>query len=315
MCSNDIITVLFRIEHLRGVKMAKTRIKPGKRQRVERYKTSLFIAPSFIGVAIFFILPFFVVAYYSLIDNPINQEFVGILNFNNLLNNPIFRMAAKNTAIFALVAVPLAVVIPLFFAMMLMRKLPMGSWFKTVLISPLMVPTASVVLIWEVLFHYEGTVNSFLVAFGIDRIDFFKSDWSLLVIVCLFLWKNIGYNMILFMAALASIPKDITEACMLDGAGPVRVFFKIKMPYIFSTVLFVTILSLINSFKIFREVYLMTGNYPYERLYTLQHFMNNTFASLDYQKLSAAAMLMCAAMVIIIGVLFIIDGKVGEDIE
>jgi multiple sugar transport system permease protein len=295
--------------------MTKNRLKKNKQQRRDRFKTSLFIAPSFIGAAVFFILPFFVVAYYSVIDNPISREFVGLANFENLLRNPIFRMAAKNTALFSAIAVPLAVVIPLLFAILLMRKIPLGSFFKTVLISPLMVPTASVVLIWEVLFHYEGTVNNFLVDFGIDRIDFFKSDWSLLVIVCLFLWKNIGYNMILFMAALASIPKDVTEASMLDGAGAFRTFFKIKLPYIFSSILFVTILSLISSFKIFREVYLMTGNYPYEKLYTLQHFMNNTFSSLDYQKLSAAAIIMCVVMVVIIGTLFIIDDKVGRDIE
>ena len=187
--------------------------------------------------------------------------------------------------------------------------------FKTILISPLMVPTASVVLIWEVLFHYDGTVNHFLSAFGIDKIDFFKSKYAVVIIVCLFLWKNIGYNMILFMAALANIPKDITEACMLDGAGPVRVFYRIKLPYISSTILFVTILSLINSFKIFREVYLMTGNYPYDTLYMLQHFMNNTFKNLDYQKLSAAAILMCAVMIVLIGVLFLIEDKVGRDVE
>ncbi len=295
--------------------MAKERLKKDRRLQRERYKTSLFILPSFLGAAVFYILPFFVVGYYAIIDNIFSREFVGIMNFANLLRNSIFRMAAKNTAIFSAIAVPLAVIVPLLFAILLMRKLPMGSWFKTVLISPLMVPTASVVLIWEVLFHYEGTVNNFLVTFGIDRIDFFKSDWSLLVIVCLFLWKNIGYNMILFMAALAAIPKDITEACMLDGAGPVRVFFRIKLPYIFSTVLFVTILSLINSFKIFREVYLMTGNYPYEKLYTLQHFMNNTFTNLDYQKLSAAAILMCIVMVVIIGILFLVENRVGRDIE
>ena len=260
-------------------------------------------------------MPFFVVGYYALIDNPISREFVGLQNFINLFGNMAFRTAAKNTAVFAAVAVPLAVVLPLCFALMLMRKLPLGSLFKTVLISPLMVPTASVVLIWQVLFHYNGTVNAFLERFGIDKIDFFKSDYCLIIIVLLFLWKNIGYNMILFMSALAAIPGDITEACMLDGAGPMRVFFKIKLPDISSTILFVTILSLISSFKIFREVYLMTGRYPYERLYMLQHFMNNTFESLDYQKLSAAAIIMCAVMIVLIGALFIIDDKLGRDIE
>ena len=291
------------------------KIRHDKRERIDRFKTSFFIAPSFIGAAIFFILPFFVVGYYALIDNPISREFVGLQNFINLFGNMAFRTAAKNTAVFAAVAVPLAVVLPLCFALMLMRKLPLGSLFKTVLISPLMVPTASVVLIWQVLFHYNGTVNAFLERFGIDKIDFFKSDYCLIIIVLLFLWKNIGYNMILFMSALAAIPGDITEACMLDGAGPMRVFFKIKLPYISSTVLFVTILSLISSFKIFREVYLMTGRYPYERLYMLQHFMNNKFKSLDYQTLSAAAILMSLVMVVIIGLLFAVENHFGKDVE
>ena len=198
---------------------------------------------------------------------------------------------------------------------MLEARIPLKSEFRTFFLSPMMVPIASIILIWQVLFHYNGTVNAFLERFGVDKIDFFKSDYCLIIIVLLFLWKNIGYNMILFMSALAAIPGDITEACMLDGAGPVRVFFRIKLPYISSTVLFVTILSLISSFKIFREVYLMTGRYPYERLYMLQHFMNNTFESLDYQKLSAAAIIMCAVMVVLIGALFIIDDKLGRDIE
>ena len=291
------------------------KIRHDKRERIDRFKTSFFIAPSFIGAAIFFILPFFVVGYYALIDNPISREFVGFQNFINLFGNTAFRTAAKNTAVFAAVAVPLAVVVPLCFALMLMRKLPLGSLFKTVLISPLMVPTASVVLIWQVLFHYNGTVNAFLERFGIDKIDFFKSDYCLIIIVLLFLWKNIGYNMILFMSALAAIPGDITEACMLDGAGPVRVFFKIKLPYISSTVLFVTILSLISSFKIFREVYLLTGDYPYDGLYMLQHFMNNMFNHLDYQRLSAAAVFLAIVIVLLIALLFLIENHFGKDVE
>ena len=191
----------------------------------------------------------------------------------------------------------------------------MKSLFRTILISPLMVPIASVVLIWEVLFHNNGVVNEWLLAWGGTAIDWFKSDFSQLTIVLLYLWKNVGYNMILFMAALAGVPKEITEAAALDGAGALRTFFRIKVPYLSSTILFVTILSVINSFKVFREVYLLTGDYPYDSLYLLQHFMNNMFKSLDYQKLSSAAILMGIVMIIIIGILFLIDRKLGKDIE
>ena len=102
---------------------------------------------------------------------------------------------------------------------------------------------------------------------------------------------------------------------MLEGAGPVRQFFSIKLRYISPTVLFVTILSLINSFKIFREVYLLTGNYPYDSLYLLQHYMNNMFRNLNYQRLSTAALLMAAVMAVVIGLLFLVDNKLGKDVE
>ena len=281
----------------------------------EMRTTRWFLLPSLIGVAVFFVLPFFVVIYYSLVDNPVTANFVGLDNFIQILRNTAFRRASANTATFSAISVPLAVVLPLLFAILLMQKLPLKSFFRTVLISPYMVPIASVVLIWEVLFHHNGMVNEWITALGGEAIDWFKSDYSQLTIVLLYLWKNIGYNMILFMAALAGIPKDILEAAQLDGAGAMRTFFRIKLPYLSSTILFVTILSLINSFKVFREVYLLTGEYPYDKLYMLQHFMNNTFVSLDYQKLSSAAILMSLVMVILIGLLFLGDAKLGKDIE
>ena len=120
--------------------------------------------------------------------------------------------------------------------------------------------------------------------------------------------------MILFMAALASIPKDILEVARLESATPLQTFFYIKARYLSSTVMFVTIMSLISSFKVFREVYLLTGNYPYDSIYTLQHFMNNTFRSLDYQKLSAAAIIMSLIMIVIIGLLFVVENYYGKDL-
>ncbi|MEG1661510.1 MAG: sugar ABC transporter permease, partial [Clostridiales bacterium] len=170
-------------------------------------------------------------------------------------------------------------------------------------------------LIWQVLFHYNGAVNDFMALFGVDKIDWLKSQYDQVVVIILFLWKNLGYNMILFMAALSNIPRDLLEVADVEGASPLFKFLHIKLRFLSPTILFVTILSLINSFKVFREVYLLTGNYPYEGLYMLQHFMNNTFSSLDYQKLSAAALLMAVAMVVIIGILFIVEGYFGKDVE
>ena len=102
---------------------------------------------------------------------------------------------------------------------------------------------------------------------------------------------------------------------MLEGAGPVRRFFAIKLRYLSSSIIFVALLSLINTFKVFREVYLLTGDYPVNKMYMLQHFMNNTFVDLNYQKLSSAAILMSAVMIVIIGIMLIVDDKLGGGLE
>lgn len=264
---------------------------------------------------IFYILPFFVIIYHSLINNPVKKDFVFLDNFINLLKNSAFRQAAGNTLRFSALAVPLAVVLSLVLAVALMRNIPAKSQLRTVFLSPMMVPVASVILIWQVIFHYNGTANEFLSVFGIAPIDWLKSDFSQLVVILLFLWKNLGYNMILFMSALAAIPNDVLEVASLEGASSMQIFFKIKLRYLSSTAVFVTLMSVINSFKVFREVFLLTGKYPYDSLYMLQHFMNNVFERLEYQKLSAAAIIMALVIGVIIALMLLFDNKLEEDIR
>lgn len=290
-------------------------MKTSKAKRKEKRISLAFLAPSLLGVLVFFILPFFVIIYYSMMDSPIDGEFVFLDNFKNVLGNAAFIQATKNTATFSFVAVPLAVVLSLAMAMLLEENIPMKSQFRTFFLTPLMVPVASIVLIWQVIFDYNGVLNQFLQNIGFDKIDWFKSQYGQIVVVILFLWKNLGYNMILFMAALSAIPKDVLEVAQLDSANKFQTFWYIKLRFLSPTILFVTVLSLINSFKVFREVYLLTGDYPYDSLYMLQHFMNNTFKSLDYQKLSAGAIIMGIVMVAIIGILFVAENKFGKDVE
>ncbi|HBR08450.1 MAG TPA: sugar ABC transporter permease [Clostridiales bacterium] len=293
-----------------------TRKRSGSNERLKDFLRSVaYIGPSVLGVLVFFIIPFGVVVYYSIVRSPLDPEFVFLDNFLALLKNSAFITAAKNTLSFSAVAVPLAVVLSMGLALMLESRIPLKSQFRTFFLSPMMVPVASIVLIWQVVFHYNGALNGFLLTFGMDKIDWMKSEYSQLVVITLFLWKNLGYNMILFMAALANIPRELLEVADVEGASELYKFFAIKLRYLSPTVLFVTILSLINSFKVFREVYLLTGDYPYETLYMLQHFMNNTFKSLDYQKLSAAAVLMAIVMVVIIAILFKVEDWFGKDVE
>ncbi len=296
----------------------------GKRQKRHRENKSiakvkkisaLFLTPSFFGVVTFFLLPFLVVIYYAFVDNPISHEFVFFDNFINVFSNHAFQLAVKNTFRFSFTAVPLVVILSLLMAFALDKAIPYKTKIRTALLSPMMVPIASVILIWQVLFHFNGVVNEVLQYFGGEKIDWFKSTYAQIVIVVLFIWKNLGYNMILFMAALGSIPHEIVEVAKMESANDWQIFIHIKLRYLSSSILFVTILSLINSFKVFREVYLLTGDYPFDSLYMLQHYMNNTFRVLDYQKLSAAAIIMSLFMILLIGLLFIIENYFGRDIE
>ena len=277
--------------------------------------SAVYLLPSVIGVALFFILPFFVVIYYSVIDNPISKEFVFFDNFYSVLTNKAFLLAVSNTLKFSFIAVPLVVILSLTVAFLLDMQIPGKSRIRTAFLSPMMVPIASVILIWQGLFHYNGLLNEIIVHFGGGKTDWLKSGQAQIVIILLFIWKNLGYNMVLFMSSLSNIPREIVEVAVMESASKWQVFYHIKLRYLSSSILFVTILSVINSFKIFREIYLLTGDYPFDSLYMLQHYMNNMFRSLDYQKLSAAAILMSLFMIVLIGILFLAENVVGKDLD
>ena len=284
--------------------------------RIRDFLSSLcFSGPGWLGMAVFYFIPFGVVIYYSLIAGVVDSSFVGFKNYAAVLKNGAFRIAVRNTAVFSGIAVPLAVLLALGLALMLESRIPLKSQFRTFFLSPMMVPVASIILIWQVLFHYNGAVNEFLALFGADKLDWLSSDYCKLVVILLFLWKNLGYNMILFMAALNNIPVTLIEAAELEGASNAYIFLHIKLRYLSPTTLFVTILSIINSFKVFREIYLLTGDYPYEGLYMLQHFMNNMFRTLDYQRLSAAAVILALFIIVLIAILFSVENHYGKDVE
>ncbi len=300
---------------MKQTKLFQKKEKVNKKKQKKDKVSGLFLAPSIIGVLLFFVLPFLVVIFYSFVDNPISKQFVGFANYIKVFNNNAFRTAVGNTLLFSSIAVPLAVVLGLVLAMMLDSGIPMRSQLRSAFLTPLMVPIASVVLIFQVLFDYNGVVNSVLTKAGGVQIDWLKSSAGLFVIILLFLWKNLGYNMILFLSAMGNIPKDVVEVAQLDGAGKWKIFWNVKLRYLSPMIVFTTILSIINSFKVFREVYLLTGEYPVGTLYMLQHYMNNTFATADYQKLSTAAIYMSIVMIIIIGTMILFENHYGKDIE
>lgn len=286
-----------------------SRSKIGKMLRQDWTVAVLFLAPSLIGFAIFYLIPFVMGFFYSFQDSAVDGSFVGLDNYNELLASGSFRKAATNTFLFTGISVPLIVSLSLLFAILLNQKLFIRNWLQTAFVLPLVVPVASIVMMWQILFDWNGTVNVWMQSMHIERIDWMKSDWSMGVLVVVYTWKNIGYNIILFLAGLQSIPKDYYETADIEGAGRFHKLIHITLVYLTPTMFFVVLMSIINSFKVFRETYLIAGDYPHDRIYMLQHYMNNMFLSLDIQKLTAAATLMVGFILISVTVMLAIERR------
>jgi len=261
------------------------------------FSTGFFFAlPGLLGFCIFFIFPFFLSLFYAFMDRPIGGSFVGFANFIALFQNRAYLRGLMNTIRFIGISTPLNLAISLCIAMLINRIVKGREWFSLIFLVPLVIPSGSMVFFWKTLFSYDGALNGMLNSIGIARVNWLDSFLALPVMIFIFLWKNCGYNMVLFLAGLGNIPKDYYEAAWMDNASSFQAFWHITVPGLLPTAILAVIMSIINSFKIFREIYLITGNYPEESIYTLQHFMNNMFASLNYPRLTSAT----AVLVLII---------------
>lgn len=302
---------------LRQQKEKRRRLKPGRsgsRLR-EAWTAALFLAPSVLGFALFFFVPFWVGFGYSLRDSPIGGSYVGLSNYAELLANEAFLRALRNTLRFTVIGVPLNMALSLLLALWLNQSIYLRGWIRIGFLTPLVIPVASVVLVWRVIFENNGALNGWLESFGFQSTDWMNTGNAFWVVVTVYLWKNIGYNMILFLAGLQTIPAPYYEAAAIDGAGKFKQFRSITLVYLTPSAYFVLVISIVNSFKVFRETYMIAGNYPHESIYMLQHYMNNLFYALDYQKLTAAAFLMTGSMIVMVIVLFGAQRKFIESIR
>ncbi len=200
-------------------------------------------------------------------------------------------------------------------ALLLNQSVYMRKWLRTAYILPLVVPVASIVFIWQAFFDWNGTINAWLHSWGMNRVDWMNSDWAIGVVTLIYIWKNIGYNVILLIAGIQSIPESYYEIANLEGARSFTKLRGITLVYLMPTMFFVVLMSIINSFKVFRETYLIAGDYPHDSIYMLQHYMNNMFLSLDIQKLTAAASLMVGSIMIIVLGLYIMERRFRNFME
>ena len=156
---------------------------------------------------------------------------------------------------------------------------------------PMALPAVSVALLWRLLFHSQGLANQWMGRFGMEGSDWMDTGKAFWILVASYIWRNLGYDIILWMAGLSGISESIYEAARVDGAGEWQCFLRITLPNLKSSLYTITVLSFLNSFKVFREAYLVAGNYPHESIYMTQHLFNNWFQSFSLDKLSAAAVM------------------------
>ena len=177
-----------------------------------------------------------------------------------------------------------------------------GNLFRSVFLLPMVIPVASIVLLWKVLFANTGLINTLLNAAGIGCLDFMGTDAAFWVLIATYLWKNSGYDMVLWIAGLDRIPAAQYEAAAVDGANAWQMFRAITWPGLRPTLALTALLSLINSFKVFREAYLVAGAYPHQSMYLLQHLFNNWFLNLELGRITAASVLVVLALLACAGI-------------
>jgi multiple sugar transport system permease protein len=279
---------------------------------ISRNKTPLaFIAPSFIGVSVFVLSPFADVLRRSFFT-AMGGRFVGINNYLNIFGNDAFKLAADNTLKFVLICIPVLVILSLLLALLVSGVKKGGETVRAVFLLPLVIPAASMVLIWKLFFHENGLMNSLTESVLGTQVAFMASSAAFWVLTVSYIWKNIGYDMVLWMGGLSRIPLEIYEAAALDGTGSFKRLLYITLPNLVGISFMVAVLSLLNSFKVFREAYLVAGEYPHTSMYMLQHLFNNWFTALDIDKLSAGAVVVAFVIFLLISVWMRLIGE-GEN--
>lgn len=259
----------------------------------------LFVSPTFIGFLIFFLGPLCAILYYSTTEwNLLTQEatFIGLANFENaLLENPDFRLVVRNSVIFAIGLVPLNMALALMLALALSRPFFGVVFFRTVFFAPVITSAIAWAIVWKFLLQGEGGfINQVLAIVGISGPNWLREpNWAMAAVIVTRVIKMVGLNMILYIAALQSIPRDYEEAARLEGASRRQVFKMITWPLLAPTTLVIMVITTIGSFKVFDHIYQMTGGGPENGTLVLAFYIyQQGFKFFNIGYASALAMIM-----------------------
>ena len=264
-----------------------------------------------LGFAVFYVAPFGITVMRTFSGGTSGFIFVGLDNYVSVLSSEAFRLAAGNTFKFIGAGVPLLLALSLAAALMLSSGLRGAGWFRAAYVLPLVLPTASVIMVFQIVFAPGGIVNYMLDKLGLGTARFLASPAVFWVLLLLYIWKNIGYGIILMLAGLTQIPVECVDAARVDGAGWGTRLRRVVLPLMAPTLMFSTVIGIVGAFKSFREAFALAGSYPHESIYMLQHFMNNNFERLNYARLSVGAVLTFLVIFAFVLALFVRRGRGG----
>jgi len=268
----------------------------------------LFLLPAMILLTVFFFLPFFQTIIYSFQDysNDIyNPAFGTLVNYKALYDSPVFIKSIANTFYFLILTTPFLVIFPLFLAILINQKIKGKTLYKLIIYLPVVVSIVVVAIAFKWLYAPNGLLNYFMETLNLPKIDWLSSPKAAMVSVALVtVFKGIGYYMMIYLASLMSVPKELYEAAEIDGANEFQKHLTVTIPHIMPTIALVSTISAISALKVFVEIYVMTRGGPLDSTKTIVYYIyERAFENLDIGLASAA----CVVLLVIVMIFSIIN--------
>ena len=263
----------------------------------KKYTPYLFLLPAFAVLLVFFFIPFFQTIGLSFFDysNSIyNPTFNGIDNYIKLFKEPIFYKVMFNTFMYLVIAVPFLVIFPLFIAILINQKIRGVTLYKILIYLPVIVSIVVAAIAFKWLYASQGVLNYVLSLLHIESVGWLiDTKWALFSVAVVTIWKGVGYYMMIYLASLMGVPKDLYEAADIDGANFIQKHLSVTIPHLMPTIALVSIISTISAMKVFAEIYVMTKGGPLNSSKTIVYYIyERAFENLDLGYASALAVIL-----------------------
>ncbi|WP_232527966.1 carbohydrate ABC transporter permease [Microbacterium suaedae] len=271
--------------------MTAPRRSRGTLAKMEARQALGFVSPALAGLALFTIVPVLLSVVMSFFDWPTfgDRTFIGIANYARLFEDPAFLPALRNTVVFTVLYVPASIALSLLLALGLGPRIRGRGALRVLFFIPVVTPMVANVLVWKMILQPQGLFNGLaLTWFGVELPNFLADrNWAMIMVVVMSVWQGLGYNMLIFSAALEQLPESVVEAARIDGAQGMRMTWSVVLPMISPAIFFATIMTMITSLQVFVQPQMLTGGGPGDATTPLVMWIYNQ--GFKYQELGLAA--------------------------